>query len=357
LSRYLSDPPFESSREPTRTAVVIVNLGTPEEPTVASVKSYLREFLSDPRVVEIPRFIWKPILHGIVLNTRPKRSAAKYATIWRDGSPLRTHTEKQAMLLKGLLGEKWGGDKLRIRHAMRYGRPRIGEVLDDLKAEGCERIVVVPLYPQYSASTTASVFDALAAWWGKQRNVPALRTVKHFHDHPAYIQALASNVHDYWRKNGHPDKLLMSFHGLPRYTHERGDPYYVQCQHTAELLAAALNLEPVQWQLSFQSRFGSAKWLEPYTADTLRNLGGKGGASRVDVVCPGFVADCLETLEEIALEGKALFLQAGGREFHLIPCLNDRQDWIAALGRIVDEQLGGWVEPRPQVLRSATTIR
>ena len=346
MSRYLSDPPIQDADLPSRTGVVLVNLGTPEEPTPAAVKTYLAEFLSDPRVVEIPRLVWKAILHGIVLNRRSRQSAEKYAQIWRnEGSPLRVFTQRQTQLLKGLLGEKFG-DQLSVRYAMRYGRPAIRHVLDDLKAEGCERVLLVPLYPQYAASTTASVFDVIAAWCGRQRNVPALRLLKHFHDHPAYITALSNSVREFWRVQGRPDKLLMSFHGLPRYTYDRGDPYYAQCQHTASLLAAELGLQAEQWQLSFQSRFGRAQWLQPYTTASLQALA-KQGVSRVDVVCPGFVADCLETLEEIALEGKAVFLQAGGREFHAIPCLNDRADWIVALAQIVEEQLGGWVNRAP----------
>ncbi|HKO87259.1 MAG TPA: ferrochelatase [Burkholderiales bacterium] len=347
MPRYLSDPPIQQSDLPSRTAVLLINLGTPDEPTPAAVKAYLAEFLSDPRVVEIPRLLWLPILHGIILNVRPRKSAAKYAQIWRaEGSPLRLFTQRQAQLLKGLLGEKFARDKPLVRYAMRYGRPAIEDVLDDLKSEGCERIVVVPLYPQYAASTTATAFDVVAEWCGKQRNIPALRTVKHFHDHPGYITALANNVREYWRAHGRPDKLLMSFHGLPRYTYERGDPYYAQCTRTAALLATELGLKEDMWQMSFQSRFGRAEWLQPYTAATLEMLAAK-GLSRVDVVCPGFVADCLETLEEIALEGKAIFLQAGGREFHALPCLNDRQEWIAALAQIVEDQFGGWIQETP----------
>ena len=357
MSRYLSDPPVDPIEGQTRPALLLVNLGTPDEPTPRAVKRYLREFLSDPRVVEIPGLIWKPILHGIVLNTRPRRSAEKYATIWRtEGSPLRVFTQRQTQLLKGLLGEHYGSNALAVRYAMRYGRPSIIEALDDLKAEGCERIIVLPLYPQYSASTTATVFDVIATWSAKQRNVPGFRFLKHFYDHPAYIEALGNNIRAYWKQHGRPDKLLMSFHGLPRFTQARGDPYSRQCERTATLLADELELQPGQWQLTFQSRFGRAEWLQPYTAATLEQLG-RQRMPRVDVVCPGFVADCLETLEEMALEGKAIFLQAGGREFHAIPCLNDREDWIAALGRIAEEQLSGWLSPKAAPVRNLNAIR
>jgi ferrochelatase len=224
---------------------------------------------------------------------------------------------------------------------MRYGDPSIESVLARLKQQRCERILVLPLYPQYAASTTATTLDAVSAFFRRTRNIPELRMVKHFHDHPAYIAALAEGVRRHWAQNGRPDRLLMSFHGLPRYALERGDPYHCECQKSARLLAGALALAPEQYQLSFQSRFGRAEWLQPYTAATLAQWG-KQGLRRVDVVCPGFVADCLETLEEIGIEGKAEFLKAGGKEFHAIPCLNESDAWIQALAQIAQEHLQGW---------------
>jgi ferrochelatase len=285
--------------------------------------------------------LWWLILNVIILNLRPAKSAAKYAKIWdTDGSPLKVHTERQAKLLRGYLGAQ-GQPAVVVDYAMRYGNPSIDAVLSRLKQQRCERILLLPLYPQYAASTTASTLDAVSEFLRKTRNMPELRMVKHFHDHPAYIAALAEGVRKHWTKHGKPDKLLMSFHGLPRYTLERGDPYHCECQKTARLLAAELALAPEQYQLSFQSRFGRAEWLQPYTAATLAQWG-KQGLRRVDVVCPGFVADCLETLEEIGIEGKAEFLKAGGKEFHAIPCLNESDAWIQALAQISRQHLQGW---------------
>ena len=323
---FLAEPSYAHGT-PSRSAILLVNLGTPEAPTRAALRRYLKEFLSDPRVVEIPRPLWWPILNGIILNVRPAKSAAKYAQIWeRDGSPLRVHTERQAKLLRGYLGARGHAEPL-VEFAMRYGEPSLDSVLTRLKQQHCERILVLPLYPQYAASTTATAFDAISAWMRRTRNIPELRLLKHFHDHPGYIAALADSVRRHWQRHGRPDRLLMSFHGLPRYTLERGDPYHCECQTTARLLADALALAPEQYQLSFQSRFGRAHWIEPYTAATLAKWG-KQGIARVDVICPGFVADCLETLEEIGIEGKTEFLNAGGKEFHLIACLNENPAWI-----------------------------
>jgi ferrochelatase len=337
---YLREPEHERSTV-SRAAVLLVNLGTPDAPTPVAVRRYLRQFLSDPRVIEIPRALWLPILHGFILSTRPKKSARKYASIWSDeGSPLRVHTERQARLLRDHLGSQVGSP-FAVYFAMRYGAPSIPDTLARMKSEGCDRILVMPMYPQYAASTTASALDEVAAYLQRVRNVPEIRVVKHFHDHPTYIGALAQLVRDHWAQSGRPDKLVMSFHGLPRYTLARGDPYHSECQETARLLAGKLDLAETQWQIAFQSRFGAAEWLEPYTASVLADCGRR-GLRRVDVVCPGFVADCLETLEEIGIEGKSIFLEAGGREFHLLPCLNERDDWIRSLAIIIREHLVGW---------------
>ena len=338
---YLEEPDFKHG-QPARTGILLVNLGTPEAPTAQALRPYLKEFLSDPRVVEIPRAVWWLILNGIILNTRPKKSAEKYAAIWTaDGSPLKVHTEKQAKLLKGWLGEKIATPFM-VEYAMRYGNPSVPDTLARMKTAGCDRILILPAYPQYAASSTATAFDAVFAWLLKTRNQPTLRTVKHYHDHPAYIQALAANIRDYWQMHGRPDVLLMSFHGVPRYTLDKGDPYHCECQKTGRLLADALGLAPSQFRLTFQSRFGRAEWLKPYTDKTLAELG-RQGVERVDVVAPGFVADCLETLEELAMEGRASFIAAGGQAFHYIPALNEHPQWIDALGRIALENLGGWV--------------
>jgi ferrochelatase len=229
-----------------------------------------------------------------------------------------------------------------IEYAMRYGNPSVAAGLDKLRQQHCERILIVPLYPQYAASSTASAFDAVFEALGNMRNMPEIRTIRHFHDHPAYIAALAASVREDWQKNGRPDVLVMSFHGVPRYALEKGDPYHCECQKTGRLLAEALELQPQQYRICFQSRFGRAEWLKPYTAATLEELG-KQGVGRVDAICPGFVGDCLETLEEIALEGKATFLGSGGKTYRYIPCLNERPDWIEALVAIVAEHLQGWV--------------
>ena len=345
MPRYNNEPPFAHGNA-RKTGVLLINLGTPEAPTAKALRPYLREFLSDPRVIEIPRLLWWPVLHLFVLTRRPKQSAQRYAQIWgSDGSPLLAHTERQTLLLQGYLGERTKAP-LVVDYAMRYGHPSVADVLARMKQQGCDRILVLPLYPQYAASTTATAFDAVFAAAGKMRNQPALRGVKHFHDHSGYIAALAQNVRDYWTQHGRPDRLVMSFHGVPRFTLDKGDPYHCECHKTGRLLAEALQLTPAQYQVTFQSRFGRAEWLKPYTAETLEQLG-KQKLGCVDVICPGFVADCLETLEEIAIEGKTIFLNAGGREYRYIPCLNERPDWIHALADIAAQNLIGWIGGEP----------
>lgn len=339
---YLTEPSYTHDT-PQRTGILLVNLGTPDAPTPQAVRTYLKEFLGDPRVVEIPKPIWWLILNGIILNSRPKKSAAKYAAVWmKEGSPLRVHTEKQTALLQGYLGQRTKAP-LAVEFAMRYGNPSIPGALRKLKEQNCQRILVVPMYPQYAASTTATMNDVVFGELQHMRNTPALRTIKHFHDNAGYIRALASNIQDYWAKNGTPEKLLMSFHGLPQFTLDKGDPYHCECRKTGRLLAQELGLKEGQYAISFQSRFGRAEWLKPYTSATLKEWGALQTA-RVDVVCPGFVADCLETLEEIALEGKEDFQHAGGGEYHYIPCLNERNDWMQALTDLVMDNLQGWLE-------------
>ncbi|CAN7391369.1 MULTISPECIES: ferrochelatase [unclassified Variovorax] len=331
-------PAVETNQE--RTAVLWCNLGSPDEPTAAAVRPYLADFLGDPRVVEIPRALWALILHGIILRTRPAKSAAKYASIWTpEGSPLKVWTKKQATLLAGWLGER--GHRVTVRDAMRYGNPSIAAQLDALKAEGATRVLVLQAYPQYSATTTASVIDAVNAWSARVRRVPEFRFVNQYQDEPLYIEALAQSALRYWKDHGRPDQLVMSFHGIPERNIRLGDPYQAQCLVTAGLLAERLQLTREQYRVTFQSRFGRAKWLEPYTDPTLRELGAT-GVARVDVMCPGFPADCLETLEEIAMEGREAFLHAGGKEFHYIPCLNDSSAWITALAAIAERHLSGW---------------
>ena len=338
----VSKPATTATALPSDSAIAILwcNLGSPDAPTAKAVRRYLADFLGDPRVVEIPRALWWLILHGIVLRTRPARSAAKYASIWApEGSPLKVWTARQALLLRGFLGER--GHRVTVREAMRYGSPSIAAQFDALKAQGATRILVMQAYPQYSGTTTASVVDAVNAWSRGVRRLPELRFVNDFHDDAGYIDALAQSVQAHWRQHGRAKVLLMSFHGVPARTARLGDPYAQQCLRTAALLALRLELQPDAYRVTFQSRFGKAKWLEPYTEPTLRELG-RSGIGRVDVMCPGFPADCLETLEEIAMEGRAAFMEAGGKEFHYIPCLNDNLAWVGALADLAERHLAGW---------------
>ena len=339
---YQSEPDMVHG-SPARTAVLLVNLGTPDAPTPSAVRKYLREFLSDPRVVEIPRALWWPILHGIILRLRPAKSAAKYASIWtEDGSPLALWTAKQATLLKGYLGERGHSPPaLLVRHAMRYGNPSIAQVLGQLKAEHVTRVLVLPLYPQYAAATTASVADAVMAWMRRQRRQPELRLVNHYHDDAGYIDALTQRVRNHWMTHGRGERLVLSFHGVPERSLKLGDPYHCECHVTARMLGERLGLGQGELLVTFQSRFGKAKWLTPYTEPTLVDLAAQ-GVKRVDVMCPGFAVDCLETLEEIDREARAAFIAAGGQAFHYIPCLNDQHEWIAALAAIALRHLQGW---------------
>ena len=325
--------------------VLLVNLGTPQAPTPSAVRTYLREFLSDPRVVELPRLVWLPILYLLVLPFRPAKTARKYASIWKsDGSPLRIYHERQAQLLRGYLGERFKAP-VPVVAAMRYGKPSIADGLAELRARECTRVLVIPMYPQYAASATGSVEDAFARALRKWKPAPETRVVRDFHAHRAYAKAVAKNVNDYWFKHGRPDRLLMSFHGIPQASVDKGDPYQSQCLESARLIATELGWNDQRTVTTFQSRFGAAEWIKPYTADTLRALG-KEGVKRVDVICPGFAADCLETLEEIAMVGKAGFLESGGKEFHYIPTTNDTPAWMTALTILAMENLEGWA-PRP----------
>lgn len=316
--------------------VLLTNLGTPEAPTAPALRKYLAEFLGDPRVVTLPRLLWLPILYGPILTFRPKKSAQKYAKIWTsEGSPLKVNTERQAKLVKGLFGQQ--RQDLLVTWGMRYGQPSIASQLDALISQGAQRVVVLPLYPQYAGSTTESTQDAVTAWRKKNPNTP-VTLISNYHDHPTYIGALAESVRAHWEKNGQAEKLVMSFHGIPQQVVDQGDPYADQCKHTGKLLAEALCLTENQWKLTFQSRFGPAKWLQPYTQPTLETMGREGVAS-VDVICPGFSSDCLETLEEISLEVREAFLEFGGKQFAYIPCLNDRPSHIAALAEIIKSSL------------------
>ncbi|MGB7406094.1 MAG: ferrochelatase [Pacificimonas sp.] len=322
-----------------KVGVLLVNLGSPDAPTPAAVKRYLAQFLSDRRVVEIPPIAWQPILRGIILNVRPKKSAALYAKIWdreRDGSPLKLITEDQAEDLAKRL------PKVTVDHAMRYGNPSIESRIEALHKSGCTRLLIVPMYPQYSGATTATVVDEVSRVLGKMRWQPTVRVVPPWHDDPAYIEALATSIDagladlDFT-----PDELIATFHGMPRRTLDLGDPYHCQCQKTARLLAEHMN-RPIR--TVFQSRFGRAEWLQPYLDKTLEKIPAEGTTS-VAVVAPGFVADCLETLEEIAMEGEEQFTEGGGERFAYLPCLNASDPGMALLEKIVRRELAGWVDP------------
>ena len=336
---FRSEPPFRHGQAP-RTAVLVVNLGTPDEATAPALRRYLAEFLSDPRVVEIPRLVWWPLLHGIILRTRPARSAAKYASVWMsEGSPLAVWTRRQTAALSQRLADS--GHVVLVRHAMRYGNPSLPSVLDELRAEGATRVLVLPLYPQYAAATTASVADKVMQWARSVRRMPEFRFIAEYHDDAGYIDALAARLEEHWRQHGRADKLVLSFHGVPERSLLLGDPYHCQCHKTARLLAERLGLAAGHMLVTFQSRFGKAKWLEPYTEPTLCALAAQ-GVKRVDVMCPGFVADCLETLEEINEEARDAFLAAGGESFRYVACLNDDPAWIDALTALAERHLQGW---------------
>ena len=328
---------------PEALGVLLFNLGTPDAPTASAVRRYLAEFLSDPRVVELPRPLWWLILHGIILRVRPRRSAALYRSVWSDqGSPLLVIARRQAQGLEERLQADFPGP-VRVALGMRYGNPSIASALESLRKANARRLLVLPLYPQYSATTTASGFDAVATQLSTWRWVPETRFVNQYHDHPGYIAALAQSVRGYWTERGEPDRLLFSFHGIPQDYHLHGDPYYCQCHKTARLTADALALSAQRWGVSFQSRVGNKEWLRPYTDETLPAWA-HAGARKVHVICPGFSADCLETLEEIAVENRDRFLAAGGDEFGYIPALNDQSAHIEALADLVLRHTAGWPE-------------
>jgi ferrochelatase len=322
--------------KPPRIGVLLVNLGTPEAPSAPAVRRYLKQFLSDKRVVEIPALIWQPILRGIILNVRPKKSAANYAKIWMpEGSPLAVYTKAQAEALQTRLG-----DAVDVRYAMRYGEPSIERQLAAMKADGCSRILLAPLYPQYSGATTATVVDEAFRSLAAMRWQPALRTMPTYHDDPAYIDALATSLKNELAKlDFEPDAIVASFHGMPERTLHLGDPYHCQCHKTARLLSEALG-KPLT--IAFQSRFGRAKWLEPSTEDTIKRLAEE-GKKKIAIFAPGFSADCLETLEELALQGKEQFEEAGGEHYAYLPCLNADAAGMEMLETLVRRELSGWL--------------
>lgn len=323
--------------------VLVSNLGTPEAPTAAALRPYLREFLSDRRVVDVPRPIWWLVLNGFILPFRPGKVAHGYRSIWTEnGSPLLAIGREQAHALQARLALEFGRS-VRVALGMRYGQPSIARALRALMDEGCRRILHLPLYPQYAGATVATNHDALFAAAAAGRWMPEIRTVTSYDDEPAYIEALARSVTELWNRDGRPAKLLMSFHGIPQRYADEGDPYPCYCEGTALRLAAALGLHEDEWALTYQSRFGREPWLQPYTDETLQKWG-FAGVESVDVICPGFSADCLETLEEIDMQNREIFEKAGGGRFRYIPCLNAREDHIDALAAVVRRNLRGWVE-------------
>jgi len=322
----------------TRTGVLLAQLGTPDAPTAQALRPFLREFLGDPRVIEANRVVWWFVLNGIVLPRRPRRSAAMYQRIWTDkGSPLLIYTREQAAALQAALGET-----ALVDFGMRYGNPPASSVLDRFAEKGVDRLLVFPMFPQYCAATTGSVYDAVFDHFKKRRRIPALRFVPPYPEHPAYIRALADSARESLAKlPWKPDKILISFHGVPRSYTEKGDPYEQHTLATARALASALDLAPDDYVLSYQSRFGREEWLRPYTDETLKKLAGA-GVRRVAAVCPGFTVDCLETIDEIGHEGKIAFQKAGGEDLRLLPCLNAHPSWIRALAEISRQELQGW---------------
>lgn len=321
--------------------ILLANTGSPDAPEFWAVRRYLAQFLSDRRVIELPRGLWLPLLHGIILNLRPARSARLYRRVWTSrGSPLVSATLELARLLQAHLSSRL---PVRVEAGMRYGSPSIASALRALRDSGVQRLVILPLFPQYSGTTSGTIFDAVFQEIGAWRRVPALTTISDYHDQPAYLQAVSAQIEAYWGQSNRPQKLLFSFHGIPKSYATRGDPYLDQCHQTARRLAERLNFTEAEWMVAFQSRFGPQEWLKPYTDETLRDLG-RAKISSLSVVCPGFAVDCLETIDEIGHEGRRIFLDAGGGNFNAIPALNADPVHVQALGEIVCGALPGCLQ-------------
>lgn len=340
INTQRSDP-----NQPDKIGVLITNLGTPDAPERGAVRRYLKQFLSDPRVVEFPRLLWAIILNGVILNIRPSRSAKAYKTVWTErGSPLLFHTEDQASALQSTLTERLG-DEITVEFAMRYGSPSFAEVIDNMQAKGVSKLLVLPLYPQYSCATSGSTFDALSAEFTRRRHIPSVRFISQYHDHADYIGALALSIRAFQNEHGTPDKLIFSYHGTPQRYCDDGDPYYCECLHTTQLVVELLDLKEDSYLTVFQSRFGREPWLQPYADETLKSLP-EAGTKSVQVICPGFSSDCLETIEEIGEENRDYFLEAGGDSYAYIPCLNSDENHISMMANLIEEELGGWIEKR-----------
>lgn len=346
--KYFGQPDFQHGEVPA-VGVLLSNLGTPDAPTTPALRRYLREFLLDPRVIELPRLSWWLILHLFILTRRPKQSAALYRKVWTpEGSPLLVIARRQAAAVEERLRQALG-TPVHVAVGMRYGNPSIGAALRELAERGCRRLVVLPLYPQYAAATSGSTWDAVAAELAAWRWVPEVRFLQHYHDHPGYVVALAASIREAWDADrdrpGPAEKLLFSFHGIPQRYFDHGDPYFCHCQKTARLVAEQLGLPRDRWLVSFQSLFGKEEWIKPYTDKTVEGMA-RAGVRSLDVVCPGFSVDCLETLEEIDGLNREIFEHAGGEHFRYIPCLNDRPDHVRLIADLVQSNLVGWAEPR-----------
>lgn len=328
-----------------RLGILLLNLGTPDEPSTPALRRYLKQFLSDPRVIELPRWKWWPILNLIILNTRPAKSAAAYRAVWdhfESGSPLLTISREQQRGLQCRLSTQMAGP-VSVAVGMRYGNPSVAQALATLRDAGARRLLVLPLYPQYAAATTASSFDAVFDELKTWRWMPELRLINHYHRDTGYLAALAASVREHMAEHGRPQKLVMSFHGVPQRYLLSGDPYHCECLVTGRLLAERLGLADDEWMVTFQSRFGREEWIQPYTDETLKALPGQ-GIKHIAVICPGFSADCLETIEEIGQENRDYFMGAGGESYHYIPALNARDDHLDALARLIHRHAQGWVE-------------
>lgn len=342
--RFIGASNYDHGTQP-KIGVLLTNLGTPAAPTAKALRPYLKQFLWDPRVVEVPRLLWWMILHAFILTTRPKKSAEAYTEVWTErGSPLLYHLEDQVAGVTQRLAAQWG-DAVLVRGAMRYGQPSIASQVNALLGEGVQQLVVLPLYPQFGGPTTASTFDALSDELQGQRWLPDLRFVSSYHDHPHYIKSIADSVRRHWETQGRADKLVLSYHGMPKRYLLEGDPYHCQCLKTSRLVAAELGLEDDAYLSTFQSRFGRDEWLKPYTDETLMSLPEQGVKS-LQIICPGFSADCLETIEEIGMENRDYFLESGGERYEYIPCLNATDDHIDMITALITEQLAGWVAPK-----------
>ena len=340
---HYTGPAGQSYDQPAQAGVLLVNLGTPDAPTARAVRPYLAEFLGDPRVIEYPRWLWWLILHGIILRIRPARSAHAYARVWTpQGSPLRVGSEKLAAALQARLSQAAAGP-VRVALAMRYGKPSVREQVAQMQREGVRRLLVLPLYPQYSGTSTGSVIDAVADTFKQLRWPPELRVINDYHDDTGHIDALAQSIQRWWASHGRGDTLLLSFHGIPQRYVASGDPYLQQCQATARLLRERLQLDETQLLVSFQSRVGREPWLQPYTDETVKRLA-REGVKRLDVACPGFAVDCLETLEEIAMQNAEFFTEAGGEALRYIPALNDSDAQVASLAALILRHSQGWPE-------------